>query len=97
MKILNVDEVRALAGFNSLSGSRVTEIVYEAIRNSADKAKMSTAVQLLKVQLKKYAVMECRKIIEEQGFCINVSDNGKFIVLNISWYFPSDAESELVL
>ena len=53
MKILNVDEARELAGFNTLTGSRVTEIVFEAIRTSAAKEKMSTSVELRKVKLLK--------------------------------------------
>jgi|TARA_Y100001934_G_scaffold280976_1_gene389194 hypothetical protein len=97
MKILNVDEARELAGFNTLTGSRVTEIVFEAIRTSAAKEKMSTSVELRKVKLRKYAIKECREIITEQGFKIDVSENKGLVTLNVSWLFPSDSEVELVL
>ena len=42
-------------------------------------------------------IKECREIITEQGFKIDVSENKGLVTLNVSWLFPSDSEVELVL
>jgi hypothetical protein len=98
MKIIDIDEARRLAGFDSLSGNFVANKAFRSIKEAADEKKhTSTSVSFSIVQLRKQSIKEGREIIEGQGFKVDVSKNKGIIKLDISWFFSSDKEKILVL
>ncbi len=97
MDIINVDEARSLSGFNSLTGSRIAKLASIAIKQSADEDKKTgTTVELQRYKLQKYSIKEAREILEDNGFRVDVSKDNGLVKLNISWFFPTDRDMELV-
>ncbi len=96
MRPINVDDARNLAGFNAMTGTKVTEKVFSAIIESANNKATSTSVVFRRFELRKYSIKECRDTVEAQGFKVDVSEQKGRVVFSVSWLFPFDFEEELV-
>lgn len=96
MKLIDVDEARSRAGFDSLTCEKVLRKVATSLVKNSDDEETSISVEFKKFQLQKWALREAMDEIEEQGYAVDFTDKNGIVKLHISWFFDADKDKKLI-